>query len=90
VASTGDPLKWGNLALEKNWSVARLKEEIDRAGDRKAGEDGDPRIRCEQPLDEELQRVSFRIGQEKPARCCSLVCAAAYFAERANEDAFVL
>jgi hypothetical protein len=90
VASTDDPLKWGNLALEENWSVARLKVEIDRAGDRKAREEGYPCVRCEQPLNEEIETVSFRIGQEKTARCCSLVCAAAYFAERANEEAFVL
>jgi hypothetical protein len=78
LANTDDPLKWGNLALANNWSVARLKEEIDKAGDKKALEDGDPCSYCEAAMTEEMELVSLRIGREQTRRFCSCSCGASY------------
>lgn len=72
LANTDDPMKWGNLVLANNWTVATLKDEIDKAGDRKALEDGLPCIYCEKPISNEV--ISLRIGQEKPTLYCSLAC----------------
>jgi ParB-like chromosome segregation protein Spo0J len=43
VADTDDPEKWGLLAVENNWSVARLKKEIDKSAGKKVPEKGCPK-----------------------------------------------
>lgn len=81
LATTDDPEQWAQQVVEHQWSVATLREKIERAGDQKAQIDGDPCIQCERSLAGAKEIVSFIIGGAKRARCCSLPCAVAYFQE---------
>jgi hypothetical protein len=79
VAGTKDPLKWGMLALANNWSVAQIKEEIDKAGDKEAQQSGEPCVFCEAAMTEEMEIISFRMGSERTRRVCSPICAIGFF-----------
>jgi len=85
LESGDDVQKWANQAMKEQWSVARLMKEMEATSDEQAQEQGQPCIQCETPLPEEGEIVSFAIGREKRARCCTVGCAAKYFLERAEE-----
>lgn len=87
VAGTKDPEKWGLLAVQNNWSVAMLKEQIDLAEDKEAQQTGEICIFCETAMDEGMEIVSFRIGQRKTLRCCSCQCAADYLRREVEQAA---
>jgi len=81
IAGTEDIDTWGEKALHDKLSVSQLTEQIAQAGDTNAKLQGDPcaYVKCGQPLPEDGTIVSFRIGHEKTARCCSLACTSAHF-----------
>jgi hypothetical protein len=76
---------WAEKALTEQWSVARLIAEIEAVGDVQAQEAGDPCIQCEESLPEQGEIVSFTLARQKRARLCGVQCAAAYFAELAED-----
>jgi hypothetical protein len=87
LAATENPESWADRVLANRWSVATLRAEIERAGDRKAVEAGDPCIQCERSLAEGKRTVAFSIDGGQRARCCSTQCALAYFQEMVAEEA---
>lgn len=87
IANTKDPDKWGALTIENNWTVSRLKEEIELAEDKQAQATGETCCFCELAFTEELEIVSFRIGREKARRCCGIGCAAGIFDRMIKEAA---
>jgi hypothetical protein len=86
IAATENPEEWADKAVEQGWSVAKLVGAINEAGDKKAQEEGDPCIQCNEPLPEVGEIVSFNITGRGRARCCSVAHAAAYFAELTAGD----
>jgi hypothetical protein len=86
VAGTNDPEGWGMKALQNNWSLAKLKEEIDLAEDKQAQQTGETCIYCEAAMSEEMEIVSFRVGQKRTSRCCGIVCAAKLFERMVKEQ----
>jgi hypothetical protein len=77
---------WAQQAVDHQWSVAELKEAIEKAGDQKAVEEGGVCIQCEEPLMKSNITVSFSITGKKRARCCSYECARDYFEEMIAEE----
>ena len=81
IASTAEPEKWADAAVKGGLSVAALVEKIEQKDAKTAQEEGELCIECEKSLTDSNEMVSFTIMGRGKARCCSVVCAAAYFIE---------
>ena len=86
VAGTSDIDDWGQKAIDNDWTVAQLKEEIDKAGDDTAKAEGKPCNYCEQPLPIDGEIVSIRIGAQRIQRYCGVECASLYLGNLVTKE----
>jgi len=75
-----DPVVWAQRAVESQWSVRRLRDEVDQALGQQARATGERCRECREPLGEAW--VALQRAGERRVRCCSPKCGISYLRER--------
>lgn len=89
IVATDNMEYWANKALENQWGIEKLREEIESKGDETAIESETAIcIECEQSITSLETMISFNRHRQRKSRLCSPKCAVKYFdtLEEDNEN----